>query len=132
MGVQDDAPEGLCSKLSWIACNKVHRRAVGSKNSEGKVFLRCYHEIPLYDLDMLMPGASPNPKLFDLALVGIPFLFGFGVGVYKVYEVRPCAVRSLTMASCAYEAGFAHMACAWLCLPGTVCVHAELDRRVGK
>ena len=85
---QNDAPEGCCSKLKWTACNKAHRRAVGAADSEGKVFLRCYDNIPLYDLDMLMPGSSPNPQIFDALLVFVPLIAGLCTSIYKIVDVR--------------------------------------------
>lgn len=101
--MQDDAPDGLFSKLSWIFCNKVHRRTIGSPASEGKVFLRCYNDIPLYDLDMLMPGSTPNPKFIHALMVLVPFFAGFGAGIYKIVDVRlsvSCASRRVDRSAC--------------------------------
>jgi Protein of unknown function (DUF3754) len=85
---QDDAPEGCWSKLKWLTCNTAHRRTIGSPDSEGKVYVRCYNDIPLADLDMMFPGSKPNPKLLDALIVLVPFLAGFGSGIYKIVSVR--------------------------------------------
>jgi hypothetical protein len=87
MLLQDDAPKGLCDKLEWMACNKAKRRAIGPPDSEGKVYVRCYNNIPINDLDMLMPGSSPNPTLFDVLFIVVPFLGGFGAAIYKIITV---------------------------------------------
>jgi hypothetical protein len=70
-----------------MVCSKAKRRAIGPPESEGKVYIRCYNHIPINDLDMLMPGSSPNPTWFDFFLVVVPFLGGFGAAVYKIVSV---------------------------------------------
>jgi Protein of unknown function (DUF3754) len=90
MCLQDDAPPGCWDKLKWITCNTAHRRTVGSPGSEGKVYIRCYNDIPLYDLDMIMPGSKPNPKVLDALIVLVPLLGGLGTSIYKIVSVRFC------------------------------------------
>lgn len=50
--------------------------------------LQIYNDVPLYDSDMLWPGAAPIPKLLDSVLVLVPFLVGFGTSIYKIWTVR--------------------------------------------
>ena len=85
--MQDDAPEGCFSKLKWYFGLVRHRRAVGSPESEGKVYVRCYDNIPLADLDMMMPGSKPNPKVLDVLIVLVPFLGGLGTALWKIVGI---------------------------------------------
>ena len=39
-----------------MTCNVARRRVVGTPESEGKVYVRCYNDIAMFDMDMLMPG----------------------------------------------------------------------------
>lgn len=88
LAVQDDAPEGLCSKFTWFLSNTAHRRTVGNPSSEGKVYIRCYNGIYKHDMDMLLPGSKPNPAWMDILFVVVPFLAGFGAAIYKIVSVR--------------------------------------------
>lgn len=84
---KDDAPVGCTDKLEWTMINTAKRKAVGPEGSEGKVFVRVYDSIPLYDIDMLWPASSPNPTLLDALIVLVPLAIGLGTSIYKIWTL---------------------------------------------
>lgn len=86
--VQEDAPDNLCSRLWWRACNEARRRAVGPPGSDGKVFMHAYTSISLPDMDMLWPASKPNPTFFDTVSILVPLLVALGSSLWKLIGVR--------------------------------------------
>src|SRR5262249_51626787 len=51
-------------------------RRLGRKIDINRLYLRVYKDIPKMDLEMLIPGARPQMRLFDKANIGIPMVSG--------------------------------------------------------
>ncbi|MFO0929261.1 MAG: TMEM143 family protein [Gemmataceae bacterium] len=50
------------------------------------VYLKVFKDIPVADVDMLLPGARVRLKLLDRGKIGVGFLSGLGIMVARVFE----------------------------------------------
>jgi hypothetical protein len=73
----------LFKRLVMVMKLRRHRRLSRNVHTD-RLYLRVYKDIPKMDLEMLIPGARPQMRLWDKANIGVPMIGGLGAVLVKV------------------------------------------------
>jgi hypothetical protein len=79
----DEVEVPIFERLVLIMKLRPHPR-LGKVNTD-QVYVKIFKEIPRDDLDMLLPGAQVKLSVLDRSKIGVGFLTGIAMTVYKVF-----------------------------------------------